>query len=285
MNLQGLLGDLPKQQFVREHFQRLPFSRTSAAKEICELGTWPVWDHLLRDPEADVMIVRDGEQFPARRPDNGHEGAALLAEGFTLLVRHAEKHQAGLQAFAAEFVRDFRAPVNVHLYATPPGRHGFSWHYDCEDVFILQTGGAKEYSLRKNTVHPWPLEETIPQDMRYGREIMPLMRVLLAVGDWLYIPCGYWHKAECPPGNEPALSIALGVMQPAAISVLDRLRTRLVSDLLWRQRLPVCGEARGYTEEQLLAQHHELIEQLAKDLHRKLADETFVRELLGDEPT
>ncbi len=81
-----------------------------------------------------------------------------------------------------------------------PGTPGFSWHYDAEDVFIIQTAGEKEYSLRKNTVNPWPLEETLPADMQYERELMPLMRVLLRGGDLLYIPCGYWHKAEAKGG-------------------------------------------------------------------------------------
>src|SRR5690606_27495317 len=114
----------------------------------------------------------------------------------------------------------------------PPGRFGFGWHYDAEEVFILQTVGQKEYSLRKNTVNPWPLEETLPQGMRYEREVMPLMRCLLQAGDWLYLPSGYWHKAEA---RELSLSLAVGVMAPAAISILDRLREELLQSLVWRQ--------------------------------------------------
>ena len=85
-----------------------------------------------------------------------------------------------LKKLAAGFEDDFHAPANIHIYATPAGKYGFSWHYDAEEVFIMQTSGRKEYSLRKNTVHPWPLVETIPQDMGYSREIMPLMHVLLS---------------------------------------------------------------------------------------------------------
>ena len=38
--------------------------------------------------------------------------------------------------------RDFAAPVDVHLYCTPAGQPGFGWHYDAEDVFVLQTAGS-----------------------------------------------------------------------------------------------------------------------------------------------
>lgn len=282
MDLQTLLGVISKQSFVRDYFQRTPFSLSTANQQLCELADWSVFDQVLRRPEIDLLVVRRGEKLAAL-PKSGDEGLALLADGYTLRIRRAEQFHPPLKELAESFDRDFRGAVNIHLYATPPGHHGLSWHYDAEDVFILQTGGAKEYSLRKNTVHPWPLEETIPQDMRYGREIMPLMRALLKAGDWLYIPCGYWHRTECPAGDEPALSVALGLMMPAAISILDRLRPRLLDSLLWRQRLPVSGDAAGFSAEELLKQHREIAKQLAKDLQAALADDAFLRQLVAAE--
>jgi len=280
MNLQTMLGETSKQAFVRDYFQRMPFSLSTNDRQLSELADWTVCDQLLRQPGLDLMVVRRGEKLETSLPMTGEEARALLADGYTFRIRHAEQHHPPLKDLAEAFERDFRASVNVHLYATPPNQQGLSWHYDAEDVFILQTAGAKEYSLRKNTVHPWPLEETIPLDMRYGREIMPLMRVLLKAGDWLYIPCGYWHRTECPPGDEPALSIALGLMTPAAISILDRLRPRLVDSLVWRQRLPVCGEAAAYSREELLEQHREVVKQIVKDLQSAIADETFLKQLV-----
>ena len=100
------------------------------------------------------------------------------------------------RAVAAAFARDFAAEVNIHMYCTPGDQFGFGWHYDAEEVFIVQTTGRKLYSLRKNTVNPWPIEETLPADMRYEREITPLVRCELAAGDWLYVPSGYWHMGQ-----------------------------------------------------------------------------------------
>lgn len=280
MNLQALLGNMPKTKFVAEYFHRLPYSVASGARPVCELGTWQVLGEILAQDNVDVMVVRDGTPFAGPDPRSLDAARKLSDEGHTILVRHAEKQHDGLQSLAAAFAEDFHAPVNIHLYATPPGRHGFSWHYDAEDVFIMQTRGNKEYSLRKNTVHPWPLVETIPQDMGYPSEIMPLMRVLLAAGDWLYIPFGYWHKAEACDGDETAISLALGVMSPAAMDVYDSLRARLLESMLWRQRLPVRGAATPFSEEQLVQQYRELLSQLADDLARSLQDDRFVRELL-----
>jgi ribosomal protein L16 Arg81 hydroxylase len=168
----------------------------------------------------------------------------------------------------------------VHIYVTPADQFGFGWHYDAEDVFILQTAGRKEYSLRKNTVNPWPIEETLPQDMRYEREIMPLMRCRLSAGDWLYIPAGYWHLAEAQ-GEETAISLAVGVMSRTAVEVYDRLRRRVLDSLLWRQRLPVVGDAAADSEEALRTQLRTLLSQLSDDLRNMLHREDFLDELLG----
>lgn len=283
MSLARLLGDLPPARFVAEHYGRLPYSRPGGANELKSLGDWEMLATLLAAPDADVMVVRAGEQRPGPAPQDGDAARALAAEGYTILVRHAERHDSRLAELAAGFARDFAAPVNVHFYATPGGNWGFGWHYDAEEVFILQTTGQKTYSLRKNTVNPWPLEEQMPRDLRYEREVMPLMRCPLAAGDWLYIPSGYWHKGESLPG-EPALSLAIGVMPPTAITLFDLLRPRLLDSLLWRQRLPVAGDARTLSPDELREHLRTLLGQLSGDLARTLRDEKLLDELLSRLP-
>ena len=279
MSLQQLLGEVPIQKFVAEYLHRLPFSLPDAAESICHLGTWNTFGEVLQSDAPDLMVVRDGARSECDDPQSLVEAQQLSAEGHTILVRHAERHHAGLAELAAGFRRDLKAPVNIHMYITPAGAHGFGWHYDAEDVFIIQTGGAKQYSLRKNTVNPWPLVETIPQDMRYEREMMPVSQVDLHAGDWLYIPCGYWHKAEALGESEPAISLAVGVMSPSAILILDLLRERLVDSLMWRQRLPIAGEASPLNEDEQAAQFTELLSMLADDAAMTLRSAAFQRAL------
>ncbi len=283
LNIQTLLGEIPKSQFVEEYYHKLPLSLNGAAQPVCKLGTWEVLGDILGQDQVDVMVVREGHQYAGPDPPTSEAAKELSAEGYTILVRHAERHNEELAALASAFEDDFQAPVNIHIYATPPGKHGFSWHYDAEEVFIMQTSGEKEYSLRKNTVNPWPLVETIPDDMAYQREIMPLMRVLLSAGDWLYIPCGYWHKADARDSDDTSISLALGVMSPSAIDVYDFLRGRLLDSLLWRQRLPVNGAASPVSHDQLVERYRELFEQLAEDLARTLRNERCVRDFLARE--
>lgn len=272
MALEQLLGDRPLADFVDEHLFRLPYSQPGGGRSLAHLGTWETVSEILAQPEADTMIVRRGRRWEGARPGTAAEWRALHDDGYTLLVRHAERQHPELAELAAGFARDFAAPVDIHLYCTPASQFGFDWHYDAEDVFIVQLAGSKEYSLRKNTVNPWPLEATLPADMAYEREIMPLTRCELAVGDWLYIPVGYWHKGA---SREASISLAIGVMAPAALDVFDFLRGKLLHSLRWRQRLPLCGETAS-DPDKTRAAYSELFLELAADAAKELRDESLV---------
>jgi ribosomal protein L16 Arg81 hydroxylase len=160
----------------------------------------------------------------------------------------------------------------------PGGAAGFGWHYDAEEVFVLQTEGTKHYRLRKNTVNPWPLVETLPDDMQFERESMPLLRCTLNAGDWLYIPTGYWHATQA---ESDSISLAVGVLAPAAIDALDLLRGQLRESLLWRQRLPTMGAASDLSPDKLRERYRDILRELAQDLSQKLVSEGFLLRLLG----
>ena len=277
MNLQALLGETPKQQFVADYYQRLPFSRRDEANSLSQLASWETLVEIVTRDDADLLVVRQGHPYVGPPPRTVAEAKQLTDEGYTFRVRHAEKQHAGLAQLAAAFERDFAAHVDIHMYCTPAEQFGFSWHYDAEEVFIVQTTGRKEYSLRKNTVNPWPIEETLPADMRYEREIMPLMKCELAAGDWLYIPSGYWHMGAA---KETSISLSIGVMPITGVDLFDHLRPQVLDSLLWRQRLPTPGEASNLTDEELKAAYRELLAEFSKDLTRLLASERLLNEFI-----
>ena len=276
MNTQDCFGDFPLTRFMEQHLHRLPLALPGVGRLLQATGTWSGLGPILAAPDVDVMVVKKGKRCEGSPPTDLASAQKLCEAGCTILVRHAERQSEQISELATAFTNTFRAPANVHVYATPPGCFGFSWHYDAEDVFIFQTAGEKEYYLRKNTVNPWPLEETIPADMQYERELMPLMRVLLRAGDLLYIPCGYWHRAQATEGSETALSLALGIMSHSAIDVFDLLRSEVLQSLIWRQRLPILpeGEMEGMEESQL---YQHLLQQLADDLCSTLKSPQFAR--------
>jgi len=272
MSIHRLLGDNVA-PFLNEHYQKLPYSQAGAAAELCELGSWDVLAKALSAPGAEAMVVRRNRRYEGPLPASADQARRLVDEGYTLLVMHAERHDERLAELARGFSADFAAPVNVHMYCTPAEQYGFAWHYDAEEVFIVQTTGRKEYSLRKNTVNPWPIEETLPADMQYEREIMPLLKCLLNAGDWLYIPSGYWHMGAA---SETAISLAIGVMPRTGIDLYDHARRHVLDSLLWRQRLPVLGKASQLSDDELRAAILQLAEQLGDDFKRMITGPAFL---------
>lgn len=277
MAIEELLSDESPQKFIEELFLRLPYSHPGGAAEFCRKAQWPAVERLLSDKHADVLVVREGRRWEENRRPDADEAHRLFEAGYTLLVRHAERHDPDLQALADSFAADFHAPVDVHVYCTPAGRFGFGWHYDAEDVFILQTSGVKEYSLRKNTVNPWPVVETLPADMRYERELMPLWKCRLKAGDWLYIPHGYWHTAVA---EEDAVSLAVGVMMPTALDFFDFVRGRLLESIRWQQRLPVTGAAASLSRKELEQRFALVAAELASDVGNSLQNPALIASFL-----
>jgi 50S ribosomal protein L16 3-hydroxylase len=278
MTFESLLGDLSPTAFVRDFYHRLPVARSGTFSGEVSAGSWDLIGRLLASSDADVLVVRQNQQIPGERPVSTENAQSLCLEGCTILVRHAERHDDRLRALAADFGRQLGGAVDVHVYATPASKFGFGWHYDAEEVFIVQTLGAKEYSLRKNTVNPWPVEESLPGDMAYEREIMPLSRCLLRQGDMLYIPSGYWHKAVA---TEMSLSLAIGVSPRTAIDVFDFLRPHVVGSLLWRQRLPVEGESATLDAAARREYLGNLFAELGADLKKMLSSEVLLESFLS----
>ncbi|HYE99894.1 MAG TPA: cupin domain-containing protein [Planctomycetota bacterium] len=278
--LASFLGPLPPAAFLRDHYFRLPLARAGGAAALRPLADPGLLDRLLAAEGVDAFLALDGRLWEGGRAPDAATARRLGDEGWTAVVRNAQRHDAGLAALAEGFRRDLGAPVNVHVYATPAGRTGFGWHYDVEDVFILQAEGVKEYRLRKNTVTPWPVLELMGPDLHLEREISPAWPARLGPGDALYIPPGWWHRAD---GVEsPSLTIAVGLMSPTPLSALDLLRRELVANPAWRQRLPVAGEASGKPREALEEEYEALFRELGRDLARALSDGALARRFLRD---
>jgi len=277
MSLRQLVGD-DTTTFIDQFYLKLPHSRAGAAAALCDLGSWEPLVKALQAPGAESMVVRRNQRYDGPPPSTRAEAERLVADGDTLLVKHAERHDEHLAELARSFAADLAGEVNIHMYCTPAEQYGFAWHYDAEEVFIVQTTGHKEYSLRKNTVNPWPLKETLPADMKYEREIMPLMKCLLNAGDWLYIPSGYWHMGTA---SETAISLAIGVMPRTGVDLFDHARGQVLNSLLWRQRLPVVGNAATLSDEQLQAELQQLAARLGEEFQRMIASPVSLHSLVA----
>ena len=196
--------------FARTHLRRAPFARPAAATSAISLLNWSTLARVLgAEPGPDVLVASDGHLIDVPVPRTLLEVRALMAQGFGLVARQAERHDPGLAALARAFARDLPGEIHVQLYATPAGTQTFGWHFDFEDVFIAQTAGAKDYYFRENTVSRDTAPSSRPDFSRIRSETSPLLASRLLAGDWLYIPSRWWHLVK---SLDDALSISIGVV-------------------------------------------------------------------------
>lgn len=236
---------------------------------------WDVVRAVIEDGRAVLRIIREGRMVHDDAKVGFDEAMRYYADGCTLLLRYAERAHPGLKALSDDFAQAFHTPVDIQCYCTPEGAQAFLWHYDVEEVFILQTKGAKAYEIRPNTVHPNPTLESIPEDLGYERERTPLkVAALIQEGDWLYIPSGWWHIART---QSESMHISVGLMPVSNLKLFEFLRDYLCQSDVWRMRLPLflkdADEEKRYFESVLAA----LSSKLAKALASEDAREQLLR--------
>lgn len=199
--------------FARTHLDAGPFARPGAAQACVAQFQWHSLDQLLRAGDGlDLLCVARGALVEASPPRSLAELRALMASGVGIVIRHAERCSDAMARLGATFGEDLTgksdAEVNVQLFVTPGGTNGFGWHYDFEQVFIVQTAGSKDYYLRRNTVDATRSRREQPDFSVVRGERSALATARLITGDWLYIPARWWHVAKC---LEDSLSISIGV--------------------------------------------------------------------------
>ena len=211
--IRNWLAPTPLESFLATHFEREPFVQPSTARGAVPLLDWEVVGRLL-EARADVMTVRKGRLVPDLVPAHLAAARAVLGDGFSLVIRDCDLHDRGLSELARTFEADIGGEAAVQAFVSPVGSRSFGWHYDCEDVFIAQTAGVKEYQLRRNTVNPAPTLDAMPRDMQYERETSTMvLACTLVAGDWLYVPRGWWHVGQAASDS---LSISIGLLSDAA---------------------------------------------------------------------
>jgi 50S ribosomal protein L16 3-hydroxylase len=233
--LQELLDQVPVREFLHSNFTRLPFAMPNRAERYTHDLTEADFAAMVEGSRSTLRVVRDGRLMEDKVHMSWTEAQAYYRRGYTLLVRYAERSSAKLQALAWEFAHFFHAPVDIQVYLTPGKSQAFGWHYDLEEVFIIQVQGCKEYTIRQNTLNPLPVWDNMPADMAYGRETSRLrMTCRLEAGDWLYIPSGWWHIAQT---QEESIHLSIGVMPVVRLQLLEFLKQQLAHSPFWCQRL------------------------------------------------
>ena len=187
------------------------WARPGVALDAVQLGGWDSLGRLLRaKPSPDVLVVAGGKHLQESAPRSLIELELLMRRGIGLCVRRSERHDPTLGELTSSLSACLGRHVHLQVFATPGGTHGFGWHYDSEDVLIVQTAGVKDYYFRENTV-----DHRVPRGgradfSRFRVEKSPLQTARLIAGDCLFIPARWWHVAH---SVEDSLSMSFGLWE------------------------------------------------------------------------
>jgi 50S ribosomal protein L16 3-hydroxylase len=233
--LQELLGAVPVSEFLQRSFARLPFAMPDRAAHYRHHFTDADFAAMVEHTQAVLRIVRNGRMVLDNARMSWAEAQTYYGRGHTLLVRHAERASTKVQTIAQEFAHFFHSPVDVQVYLTPDKGQAFGWHYDLQEVFIIQVRGCKEYTIRQNTLNPYPVWNNMPADLRYECETSRIrMTCRLEAGDWLYIPSGWWHIART---QAESIHLSVGIMPVTRLQRFAFLAHSLARSPFWCQRL------------------------------------------------
>jgi 50S ribosomal protein L16 3-hydroxylase len=174
------------------------------------------------DVESRLVLHHPDDRWELRQgPFDEAEFDRLPARGWTLLVQDVDKH---LQPVADvltgfRFLPDWRLDDVMISFAAPGGSVGP--HVDAYDVFLLQAGGSRRWSL-----DPSPADRTLRTDapLRLLEHFEPTARHTLTPGDLLYLPPGVAHHGL---GEIPSMTWSIGFRAPSVGDLLRELADTL----------------------------------------------------------
>jgi len=276
--LSQLLGGPDKtREFLGRNFTRLPFSVAGGASQLKHYLDWSVVERSFKEKKSTIRIVKDGRMTEFNLDQDYAKAKYYYNQGHSIWVKNAERSIDILNDLAKDFSSSFYTAVDVQLYCTPEGHNAFGWHYDVEEVFILQTEGSKEYTIRQNTVHPYPLVKSIPINLGFEQESSDLaLKVTLMPGDCLYIPSGWWHIART---KRESKHISIGLMPSSAMDIVEFLQLHLPQHSMWRKRMPIHTSFETSDEE--IEFYQEAMAKLGEEIVSKISSKDFIRQFLS----
>jgi 50S ribosomal protein L16 3-hydroxylase len=172
MILNDLVSQVGLEIFFDEYLYKKPFAAQKTAKAFENLISWPMLEQIFSAQHRECWLPKNGllpeDPWLNRGLLTACQAKKEFALGRTVLVRHSEKVAPCLASIASDFYKLFDRTVDIQIYVTPAGEEGFDWHYDNEDVFVVQSQGEKEFRLLPNTVCRKPLPMFNPHKFAAG---------------------------------------------------------------------------------------------------------------------
>jgi ribosomal protein L16 Arg81 hydroxylase len=240
MSLEQLFGSDEGKRFLKEILGQSSVHVKGEAERFSGLISWGTINEILqyralRAPR--VKAVKGTAASVGGPPGSALqtlELTALLAEGATLVIDQIDELHAPIGLLCKSLERDLGVPVQANLYATWGNEPGFHLHWDDHDVIVAQILGRKQWGVHGQTTK-FPL----PGDHPPEPVGPPVWQGIVAAGDVLYVPRGWWHCVT--PLGEPTIHLSIGLSNPNGIDIMRRILKQLRQVEIMRMDCPRYG--------------------------------------------
>ena len=162
--------------------------------------------------------------------------SAILNDGGSMVVNRFEKNSRYVADLCRELSELCGHATVGNAYATKGGTGTFGKHWDSHCVFAVQLIGKKHWKVYRPSVDlPLSTQNGISRAAPTDTEMV--FDGILAAGDVLYIPRGWWHEVH-PIAGQPSLHIAVGIHTPKVIDYLKwLLMNKMSSQIVFRESM------------------------------------------------
>jgi uncharacterized RmlC-like cupin family protein len=174
----------------------------------------------------------------------------LLDQGASLIVNEIDDLVPSVGDLAQTVEWELGANTWINAYVTFARGGAFRTHYDSHDVIALQLSGSKQWSLFGNEITP-----VAPTEVKETAVLNP--------GDVLFVPRGFWHRANVL--ESPSVHLTIGINGLTGGDFLRWGINSISAEPLFRRYLPrVGGEAAiEFCTQQMKARLHEWVDRLS----------------------
>ncbi|WP_129308945.1 cupin domain-containing protein [Streptomyces sp. L2] len=246
-------GRLGGDRFLAQTYHR-SYAHFAGAADAAALFSWDDLNRIIATQRLEPPRLRlsaDGEMVPLQRyavPTTNRRAVtwsriqptelhAQLKAGASLVLDAVEKIHPAVSVAAVGLERFLGTSVQANVYASWTEREGFGMHWDDHDVIVVQVHGSKRWRLYGTTREAPTFRDVESPEQPEGD---PMADLVLAPGDVLYLPRGWWHAVTADQGTE-SLHLTFGLVPQTGADLLLWAVDQLRSSLTLRKDVPRFG--------------------------------------------
>lgn len=202
MDLDSLLHRVTLETFVKDYFEQSPFCVRASSCNSLSVNEWFPEEVMARTTTS-VRICNTNEDKELSSGTGNPK--TLLQQGWSIVIPKFHTCHSRFDLLVRELRKIFGGDAHAVYFATPKSGSAFDFHFDVDNVFVVQLFGTKRWLLGGTEIR-FPIPQLSSLEQIIDRSSFE--EVTLNAGDILYVPAGVIHKAVSE--SEISIHVTLG---------------------------------------------------------------------------